>query len=337
MSDSFEVLRQFLDEKMCIPQIYQPLMLKTLLERNGTATERQVAQAYLAHDESQIEYYEHVARIWPLKTLRAHGIVERSGEWYRLVTDVTELSETEKMHLIDMCDDKIKEYEEKRGGETWGHRTAGLGEVSGSERYEVLKRAGFRCELCGVSATERALDVDHILPRKYHPHDAPENLQALCWKCNQNKGARDSTDLRPWKDMYAARNPECPFCTMPDRRIVDTNTLAYVVRDAYPATAMHTLVIPKRHVADFFELTGAENNAVLRLLADAKADIEAKDGTVSGFNVGVNNGAAAGQTVFHVHVHLIPRRSGDVIEPRGGVRSVIPGQASYPPQNHGRA
>src|SRR5215471_15099272 len=87
-------------------------------------------------------------------------------------------------------------YLQKRGTAVFDHRRAVLGYLSGSLRYEVLKRAGFRCELCGISADERAIEVDHIIPRKHGGEDNLTNLQALCYKCNANKGARDDEDFR---------------------------------------------------------------------------------------------------------------------------------------------
>ncbi|MBI3001711.1 MAG: HIT family protein, partial [Deltaproteobacteria bacterium] len=90
-----------------------------------------------------------------------------------------------------------------------------------------------------------------------------------------------------------------------------------------------SLIIPRRHVESFFDLHGGERNALLALLDEMKSDIQHKDETVEGFNVGINNGEVAGQSVPHVHVHLIPRRRGDVEHPRGGVRGVIPRKASY--------
>lgn len=87
-------------------------------------------------------------------------------------------------------------YLKKRGTAVFDHRRAALGYLSGSLRYEVLKRAGFRCELCGISADERAIEVDHIIPRKHGGDDDLINLQALCYKCNANKGARDNVDFR---------------------------------------------------------------------------------------------------------------------------------------------
>jgi diadenosine tetraphosphate (Ap4A) HIT family hydrolase len=204
-----------------------------------------------------------------------------------------------------------------------------LGEIPGSIRYEVLKRAGFRCELCGVPADERALEADHIVPRKHGGTYDPENLQALCWKCNAEKRANDSTDFRQVRESYSYREHGCAFCGMKAERVISENSLAYAVRDLFPATPLHSLIIPKRHVADFFELTGAEGNAVMALLRQTKFDIVSMDKNVEGFNMGVNNGPVAGQTVFHVHIHLIPRRKGDVEDPRGGLRGIISGKATY--------
>ena len=97
----------------------------------------------------------------------------------------------------------------KRGDAIWQHRAVGFGQVPGRLRYDTLKRAGFRCELCGISADERALDVDHILPRKHGGTDNPENLQALCWQCNGNKGAGDATDFRAIREGYIHRQGGC--------------------------------------------------------------------------------------------------------------------------------
>ena len=105
--------------------------------------------------------------------------------------------------------------------------------------------------------------------------------------------------------------------------------LAFAIRDAYPVAPLHTLVIPKRHARGYFELGQAEINACHRLLGQQREMIAHEDGGVTGFNIGVNDGEAAGQTVFHCHVHLIPRRRGDVDNPAGGVRNTMPGKGDY--------
>lgn len=121
----------------------------------------------------------------------------------------------------------------------------------------------------------------------------------------------------------------CLFCTIPPERVVAQNELAYAIRDGFPVTPLHALVIPKRHVADFFGLTEPEITACTELLRELKQSTTAEDPSVVGFNIGINAGAAAGQTVFHCHIHFIPRRTGDVENPRGGVRHLIPGKGFY--------
>lgn len=202
-------------------------------------------------------------------------------------------------------------------------------QISGKLRYAVLKRAGFHCELCGVSADERALEVEHILPKKHGGSDEFENFQALCWKCSADRGEGGDTDFRKVRESYDDRKEGCHFCQVIVGRMVGSNALCYAIRDGNPVTPLHTLIIPRRHVESFFDLHGGERNAIFALLDEMKSDILQKDETVEGFNIGVNNGEVAGQSVPHVHVHLIPRRRGDVEHPRGGVRGVIPRRASY--------
>ncbi len=229
---------------MRMSHIYQPVMIKTLLGNAGRATIREVASALLAHDESQIEYYEHIAKQMPGKDLETHGILERQGQHYALSPEFAGLSDADRTELMALCDAAVEAYKSKVR-ESYDARAAG-------------------CRFCQVMAVP-----------------------------------------------------------------VGSNALSYAIRDGNPVTPLHTLIIPRRHVESFFNLHGAERNAIFALLDGMKSDIQHKDATVEGFNVGVNDGEAAGQSVPHVHVHLIPRRRGDVEHPRGGVRGVIPRKASY--------
>jgi diadenosine tetraphosphate (Ap4A) HIT family hydrolase len=120
----------------------------------------------------------------------------------------------------------------------------------------------------------------------------------------------------------------CPFCMLPAERILILADEALVIRDAFPVSPGHTLVIPRRHIGSFFELSDAERTCMVELLARAKAELDLSF-QPDGFNIGINDGAAAGQTVQHLHLHLIPRYRGDVPDPRGGVRWVMPGKAKY--------
>jgi ATP adenylyltransferase len=122
---------------------------------------------------------------------------------------------------------------------------------------------------------------------------------------------------------------DCLFCNISPDRIIASNELAYAIRDGYPVTKLHTLVIPIRHIPTFFELNKREHEACYALINDLRISIESEDELVTGFNIGINNGESAGQTIFHCHIHLIPRRKGDANDPRGGVRGVIVDKQKY--------
>ncbi len=122
-------------------------------------------------------------------------------------------------------------------------------------------------------------------------------------------------------------NNPCLFCTDP-KGVSLGNELAYSARDTYAVSPGHTLVIPKRHVASFFDLTPEEINACMKLITEQRKLLDEKFNP-DGYNIGVNIGPAAGQSVFHVHIHIIPRYTGDVENPQGGVRHVIPKKGHY--------
>jgi ATP adenylyltransferase len=125
-------------------------------------------------------------------------------------------------------------------------------------------------------------------------------------------------------------NPPCPFCNLPADRILAEDGPCLAFRDGFPVSAGHTLVIPRRHVASFRDLAPDEWAAAHRLAKSLAANLQAADPSITGFNFGANDGETAGQSVFHCHLHLIPRRAGDHPAPRGGIRGVIPGKAHYP-------
>src|SRR5262245_54527321 len=145
MSSSYSQLRDFIQKQMRMAHIYQPVMLKQLLKGGGKASIRNIAAAFLARDESQLEYYEQITKNMPGKVLAKHGIVVRDGDNYRLTVDASALSAEQRNELVRLCDAAISDYLEKRGEAVYDHRRSALGYVSGSLRYDVLKRAGFRC------------------------------------------------------------------------------------------------------------------------------------------------------------------------------------------------
>ena len=124
-------------------------------------------------------------------------------------------------------------------------------------------------------------------------------------------------------------NKPCLFCNIKASSLTDENKLAYASYDTYPVSKYHCLIIPKRHIKDYFELTEEEILACNQLTLKIKKEIMNIDPSVKGFNIGTNSGVVAGQSIMHCHIHLIPRREGDVENPQGGVRSVIPLKQHY--------
>ena len=257
---TYEQLVDFLQNRMRMSHVYQPVMLMTLLREGGGCSTTEIAQSILAHDQSQIEYYEDVTKNMVGRVLRNYGIVQKKDSGYSLV-GYEDLGDEQVEHLIELCRQKLEEYKAKHGKRIWQHRRTSTGYISGTLRNEVLKRARFRCELCGISADVRALEVDHIVPRTRGGTDDLDNLQALCYRCNAMKRDRDDTDFRGVGQSYGRREQGCAFCEVPKDHIVGETELAYAIRDAFPVTPLHTLVIPKRHVQSYFELGRPELNA----------------------------------------------------------------------------
>ena len=128
--------------------------------------------------------------------------------------------------------------------------------------------------------------------------------------------------------MRDPNNP-CLFCNIKEKDIIFDNSYAYVSFDSYPVSKFHSLIFPKRHIENFFELNDNELLACNDLINKIKNKVQADDKTIKGFNIGSNLGKVAGQSIMHCHIHLIPRREGDVDNPQGGVRAVIPAKQHY--------
>jgi diadenosine tetraphosphate (Ap4A) HIT family hydrolase len=125
----------------------------------------------------------------------------------------------------------------------------------------------------------------------------------------------------------------CVFCDIAREQIVAEDELTTTLRDGYPVSPGHTLIIPRRHISSMTEATPEELQAILQSLAAARATLD-HERQPDGYNIGINDGAAAGQTVMHLHVHLIPRFTGDMPNPRGGIRHCVQGKGYYDPGKH---
>jgi ATP adenylyltransferase len=323
---NYEELVDFLENRMSMSHVYQPLLVRALVDAGGVATVRQLAQVFLSQDESQLLYYEKRIKEMPLKVLKRHSVVASDGQLVSLST--RNLTLEQKAHIRMLCEQRLQSFVQKRGIGIWDYRLLDEEPIPDSLRYLVLKAAGGRCQLCGILAKERPIDVDHIIPRSRGGKTELANLQALCSKCNRSKRNLDDTDFRSWP--HPSADPDCVFC-QPDlmARAIEKNGSVFAVEDKYPVTPGHLLVIPIRHTPDWFSMTERERLDADQLIRVLQARIRAEDKKVGGFNIGSNCGDAAGQTVGHAHIHLIPRRSGDIPDPRGGVRGVIPEKRVY--------
>jgi ATP adenylyltransferase len=151
----FDDLMQFIERNMRMAHVYQPVMLRALLDLGGRASVQDVARALLNEDRSQLEYYSEITKNMVGRVLTNRAIVKRDGAEYVLL-GYDRFTADQVDQLRAACDKKLAEYVARRGDAIWEHRRRSAGYVSGTLRYEVLKNAKFRCELCGVSADERA-------------------------------------------------------------------------------------------------------------------------------------------------------------------------------------
>jgi len=319
-------LSDYLKGQMRMSHIYQPVMIWTLLDKGGNASIREIAREIAGYDEAMLEYYEERVKNMVGKVLTRNKIASRALSDKQSFELTALYSQDEIEDLKGLCERKISEYIERRNIDIWDHRRNARRPVPGSVRYEVLVKAHHKCELCGVDASVRALEVDHIVPKSLGGPDSLDNYQALCYKCNTNKGNRSDIDLRSLSEDYVSYG-ECIFCNHSD--VVEENELAKAFYDKYPVTRGHILIVPKRHVKGYFDLFQPELNAINRLMRSVRERLMSEDISITGFTVGTNDGEAAGQTVMHSHLHLIPRRVNDMDDARGGVRGVIPERQKY--------
>jgi len=191
----FRALLDFILSKMRMSHIYQPFVISHLLDSGGQATIRQLAQAMASRDEALLLLYEDRIKRYPITILKRHGIVNKDANG--LVTlNVDRLTYEQRSELKAACEQRIGHFLSQRGLTTWDYSFIETDPVPNTIRYEVLKRDGSKCLLCGVSAKDAALHVDHVVPRSKGGSNDAVNLQTLCWQCNNGKGNRDDVSFR---------------------------------------------------------------------------------------------------------------------------------------------
>lgn len=313
-------LKEFLTSKMKMSGLYQPVIIKHLILENGQAALESIAKELTTLDEEAVEDYVQKLKIHPKAVLKKHGIAEIEKDSYRLLM---ELGDT-KENLLKICNEKILSYMEQRGLEPGRPGGWGIKRIKLIEKYPY-------CTLCGTKPSDGTigLDIDHIIPASKGGSDDESNLQVLCAKCNRAKGnhfviSAESTHLK-----HLNHDSSCIFCTLSAERIKFKDSYILVVEDGYPVSKGHSLIIPVRHIPSALELHDVETVQIFKKSREICESLQKEDPSILGFNLGFNVGRVAGQTIDHCHFHIIPRRSGDVEEPTGGIRNVIPGKGKY--------
>ena len=314
---NYEDLEDFIRNKMSMTHIYQPIMIKEILESGNTASKADIARVFLNNDQSLLDYYQKTVMRWPKITLTKRKVVTCEKGVFRLLLD-EDITDKQKKRLIELCDLRTEEYVDTYN-KRWGVKTV-REPVPSSLRYSTLAKSKGVCAACGVTSTERAIDIDHILPVNMGGKTEPFNLQALCRKCNAQKRDRDKTDFVKWHKRLKHQDPNCVLC---ESDKIGSNDLAFSAYDSDPITRLHSLIMPKRHTESFFDLIPAEKNLCMDLVDLTKSQIQEDDRNVVGFNVGFDSGQVAGQQIMHCHIHVIPRRSGDTSNVLRGMRKTI--------------
>jgi len=270
----FEKLLTYLSKHMKMSHVYQPVMIKHLLENGGCAKANEIAIDLVQNDLSQIEYYTERVNAMVGKVLRKNEVVSKLKDEYHLI-GYENLTAEDKKKLILACTEKIEQYKIKRGILIWDHRRKNKRPVDGSIRYQVLNRANNVCELCGIPSTVKALEVDHIVPKNWNGPDDISNYQALCYQCNTNKRDTDDTDFRNRGLLFEERAPygTCKFCDLVSKKIIIETHLAVGVSNNSDLQRNSYLVFPKRHVNSYNDLKSAEINAIHSIMKELKNKI----------------------------------------------------------------
>lgn len=317
-------LKHFLLNKMTMTGPYQPIIIRALLKGNGKADLTDIAKEIAQLDPDMIDYYISRLKVFPKQVLKKHGIAEiPKGQPHYVFMRELEISPSELPELIEICDNKISEWYAKHPTENEEYSGWGLKRVSLISKYPY-------CTYCGSRPPDVELDIDHILPRDKGGTDDDKNLQVLCHKCNRAKGNHLLPSAKAALANHLSSYRDCLFCNLgADRPILASNDYILAFRDAFPVSEGHTLIIPKRHVSSPRHLTAIEINHLFETAKLLSSEIEKSDSSIKGFTIGFNDGEPAGQTIFHAHLHVIPRRHGDTPSPRGGIRNVISGKGDY--------
>lgn len=301
---TYDELLDFIENKMSMSHIYQPLLIRSLVDAGGTATIRQLAQAFVVQDESQVVFYEQRIKAMPVKVLSRHGVVNRDGPLIALTTKSLTFEQRVKVRAV--CDQRLAEYLSRRGMALWNYRLL-ADPVPDNLRYRVLAASGGRCTLCGITKEERPLDVDHIVPRSRGGKTVFENLQALCSKCNRTKGNKDTTDFR--HDIEPDRVSGCDICALEgSSKVLAENARVFAFRP-HPSTESTIVIAPRRHTSDYFSMSQDERVDADDLLRYFRNELKQTISSITGFSVTSETVQVQAEKPTHAAIHLTAQES----------------------------
>ena len=304
---SVDVLLETVDHEPDATRAVAFCLILALAEAEGPSSPTELARIALLRRDPRLDEFS--ARLpGVLTALVRAGVVKRRGGRLSLPPEVS--TAESRRRLVSICERRLAEP------------------VPDAMRAQTLVVFGGRCADCGRQVDPSLLQVGLIIPRSRGGMLSPSNLEAICSACSAQRDLPRIDETAQASDP--SPDPACPFCN-PGRMptpVASAGTV-FAIGDRNPVSAGHLLVIPRRHTPTYFTMTSLERRDADSLLRYLKNTLERDDPTIQGFNIGANCGELAGQTIFHAHIHLIPRRAGDTARPRGGVRGVIPDRMGY--------
>ena len=293
----FQELEHFIEKKMRMTHIYQPLMIKTLLESNNIASVEQIARGFLVNDQPQLDYYKKIVKKWPHKTLKSHKVVDYEKGKYTLLLD--DCTNEDRTKLITLCDKRLKEFIDK---DPWIRTFRALDKksISGNIRYDTLAKSKGVCVACGKNSMQALLHVDHIIPYSLGGETEPHNLQTLCSACNLEKNNLDDTDFIKSHLRMKYRRKDCIFCD--PRDMITENRLACAIH----GMESDVVVIPKRHVHRYSDLLPAEKSLCRRLVDDIQIHAKKTNTSIRGFSTNYELAYDAPET-DHCCISITPK------------------------------
>lgn len=302
----YEEMARFVRHTMKMTSVYQPIVIRALVESGGEATDSDIARAFMGEDKRRLEYYAGIARRWPRKVLEKHGVVTyrkgAKGKEGVFVLDLEGATEGQRRRIAELCNLRLEEYiGRKAAGVPMLDRIGRQPAVPDAARDAALARSGGACAECGTPLHKAATRIDHIIPPRIGgAEDDPSNLRALCAVCAVAKKDRDALEFLLVHNRLSFRKG-CWLCGR--RESADLgNELAVAVPARRPAAVHHWIVAPKSHVSRFDEMLPAERHFCMDLIEPAKERMRGAGCGGLGFRVSMRDGASGGRGHFGIDV-----------------------------------